>query len=132
MSPVNSRSNDTPTPNSAAVSKRDKRMLGLRLHDWELIMIGSLFVAAFAAVVVFVSNYVVVKLQRIEVVSAADELERYKEGADIRIAEANTRGEEAKKEAAQANERAAEANEKAEKERLDRVKIGRASCRERV
>ena len=41
-------------------------MLGLSLHDWETVMIAALAVAGIAAVIVGVSTYCVVQLQRHE------------------------------------------------------------------
>jgi hypothetical protein len=79
----------------AIFSKTVRRMFGLSLHAWENVMVGSLAFAAFAALVVGIATFAVVKLQRQEIAASKDELERYKLDAGQAIAEAGARAAEA-------------------------------------
>jgi hypothetical protein len=94
-------------------------MLGLSLHDWETVMLAALAVAGIAAVVVGVSTYCVVQLQRQE--SAASKKE---------LAQLSTEAEQLKGETARAHERTAELEKDAaalraqsEADRLARLKL---------
>lgn len=91
-------------------------MFGMSLPGWENLMVGSLAIAAFAAAIVGIATWAVVKLQRQELASSQQELSLYKLETATRIAEANAAGETAKEEAAKANK-------SAEGERLARVKL---------
>jgi hypothetical protein len=97
-------------------SNRVRGMLGLPLQAWENLMVGSLAFAAFAAAVVGVSTWAVVRLQRQELTASKLEFDSYKLETGKRIADANAAGESAKADAA-------EANKKAEGERLERLKL---------
>jgi hypothetical protein len=96
-------------PSRASFWKGRKMLWGFGLHGWENMMIGMLFAAGMFAVLVGVSTFIVVKLQRVEIDAAKDELDRYK--SDVA------------KDISKANERAAEANKIAESERLARLKL---------
>jgi hypothetical protein len=61
------------TAKTAIVSKGVKRMFGLSLHGWENWMIGSLIFAGAAALVVGLSTWAVVRLQRIEIAQLEDD-----------------------------------------------------------
>ena len=63
---------------NASFSKTVRRMFGLSLHGWENAMIASLAFAAFFAVIVGVSTYCVVQLQRQEIAASKEDFERYK------------------------------------------------------
>ena len=82
---------------SATFSKAVRRMLGLPLHSWENVMIGSLVVAGLSALIAGLSTWAVVRLQRVEIARSAAELERY-------IAEAGARISANEVETARANE----------------------------
>ena len=70
-------------------------MLGLGLDAWNNIMVASLAFGALAAVVVGVSTYVVIQLQKLEAQTAADQFERYKLATEQSISNANARAAEA-------------------------------------
>jgi hypothetical protein len=61
-------------------------MLGLSLHGWENVMVGSLAFAALFAAIVGISTYCVVQLQREEISASKDDFERYKIDASKEIA----------------------------------------------
>lgn len=71
-------------------------MLGLDLNSWNNIMVASLAFGALAAVIVGVSTYVIIKLQKVEAQSAAENFERYKLVTEEKIADAN-RGQQVPK-----------------------------------
>lgn len=77
------------TTSNETVSRRVKLMLGLSLHAWENLMVGSLAAAAFVAFLVVVSTWAVVHLQRQELAASKDEFERYKLESGEKIAAAN-------------------------------------------
>jgi len=91
-------------------------MFGLNLHWWETVMVGSLAVAAIAAIAVVVSTRVVIILQREALKDSADQFAQYKVDAGLKIAKA-TEG------AANANASAAKANERAETARLETERL---------
>jgi hypothetical protein len=93
----------------ATFSTRVRRMLGVSLHGWENLMVGSLAFAALVAAVVGVSTWAVVKLQRAEIVASQQEFAAYKLETGKKISEANSVAEIAK--------------QKAESERLERIKL---------
>ena len=70
-------------------------MLGLGLDAWNNIMVASLAFGALAAVIVGVSTYVVIRLQKAEAQTAAAEFDRYKLATEKSISEANARAAEA-------------------------------------
>lgn len=70
-------------------------MLGLSLHAWENVMVGSLAFAALVAAIVGVSTYCVVQLQRQEIAASKSEFYRYKLETERNISEANARQREA-------------------------------------
>lgn len=80
-------------------------MLWWPLHTWEDVMLLSLAAAAIAAVLVIVSTYCVVQLQRAEIAESKAEFDRYKLEAAKEITAANAVGEAAKAEVVKANER---------------------------
>jgi hypothetical protein len=80
---------------SAPASKGERRMLGFGLDAWNNIMIASLAFGALAAVVVGVSTYAIIRLQKLEAQSASAEFERYKLATEKSISEANARAAEA-------------------------------------
>jgi hypothetical protein len=107
-------------------------MLGMSLDTWTNILVLSLGVAAFAAVILGVSTYAVNQLQKQESLNAQAALEQYKVSAkrdsdiaigkaqadaDIKInatrEEARTQNKLLEKAAADANKSAADANERA-------------------
>jgi hypothetical protein len=73
-----------------------KRMLGLSLHGWENLMVGSLVFAAMAEAIVGVSTWAVVRLQRQELAGSKIEFDTYKLETAKHIADANSAGEAAK------------------------------------
>jgi hypothetical protein len=80
---------------SATVSKGKRRMLGLGLDSWNNIMIASLAFGALAAVIVGVSTYVIIRLQKAEAAATAEEFSRYKLATEKSISDANARAAEA-------------------------------------
>jgi hypothetical protein len=87
----------------AATSRREKRMLGLGLDAWNNIMIASLAFGALAAVIVGLSTYVVIRLQKTEAQASAAEFDRYKLATEKSISDARARAAIAEKQAAEAN-----------------------------
>jgi hypothetical protein len=85
------------TENTTA-SKKVRRMFGLDLDAWNVVMVSFLGVAAIAAVVVGVSTAIIIKLQK------QSELE-----SNERIASLVTQGDKLRKDTAEANARAADA-----------------------
>lgn len=79
-------------------------------------MLGSLALAAFAAMAVVATTRIVINLQDQDAAARAAEFAEYRTAADERIAAAGER-------AAQADQRAAEATLKAESERTERLKL---------
>jgi hypothetical protein len=98
-------------------------MLGLSLHAWENIMLGSLAFAAVAAAVVGVATYCVVQLQRVELAASKEEFEKYKIDTGKEIAAANAVGDSAKAEAAKANEKTASLQKEADEARLETQRL---------
>jgi hypothetical protein len=70
-------------------------MLGLSLHGWENAMVVFLIIAGFFALVAGAATWAVVRLQRIELASSEQELERYKLDTARNISEADARTAEA-------------------------------------
>ena len=95
-------------------SKRVRRMLGVSLHTWENVMLLSLGAAALAAVLVIVSTYAVVQLQRREAADAKYDLDAYKLTVEGKVAEAKTEGIKAGESAGNALLRAAELEKQAQ------------------
>lgn len=98
-------------------------MLGLDLDTWNTLMISGLILAAVAAVVIGLSTWLVIKLQKSEAINAAVEFERYKVGVAAQVAEAKKEGIEAGKAASDALVRAAELEKDAANARLETEKI---------
>jgi hypothetical protein len=82
---------------NTTVSKKVRRMFGLDLDAWNVVMVSFLGVAAMAAVVVGVSTAIIIKLQK------QSELE-----ASERIASLVTQGDQLRKDTAEANARTKE------------------------
>jgi hypothetical protein len=80
---------------SATVSKGKRRMLGFGLDFWNNLMVASLAFGALAAVVLGISTYVIIRLQKAETVATAEEFSRYKLATEKSISEANARAAEA-------------------------------------
>ena len=72
------------------------------LHGWEDVMRGSLAVVGVFGLIVGISTFFVVKLQRLELAEANREMTEYKLAATRDIATAQSAGEAAKAEAAKA------------------------------
>jgi len=70
-------------------------MFGLGLDSWNNILVASLILGALAAVIVGVSTFVIIRLQRSEAQDAGLEFERYKLATDERILETTARAKEA-------------------------------------
>ena len=70
-------------------------MFGLDLHGWEQVMVASLLLAGIIAVVIGISTFLVVKLQRLETKAAAEEFAIYRTESSKDIANANARAAEA-------------------------------------
>jgi hypothetical protein len=87
-------------------SKKVRRMFGLDLDSWNKIMVLFLGIAAFAAIIIVVSQAAVIKLQKQSEADTKKEYDLYKLDAGQKISAANAIGETAKAEAAKANERA--------------------------
>ncbi len=104
-------------------SKPVRRMLGFSLDAWNSIMIGSLVIAAFAAVCVGMSTWIIVRLQKQEAIDSAKQFDKYKLGVEDRVAEAKKEGIEAGKTAGNAILRAAELEKEAASARLETEKI---------
>jgi hypothetical protein len=114
---------DNATIANAIFSKAVRRMLGLSLHGWENAMVASLAFAAFFAIIVGVSTYCVVQLQRIELADSKRELDEYKLTVEGQVATANSIGLSAKAEASKAQENIAIANAAADEARLETERI---------
>jgi hypothetical protein len=85
------------------VSSGVRRMLGLGLDSWNNVMALALAIGAFAAVVVGVSQYIIIQLQKAEAKDAAAAFERYKIGVEAQVADAKREGIEAGKRAGPRN-----------------------------
>jgi hypothetical protein len=66
------------TTENITTSKGLKRMLGLSLHSWEDIMVAALALAGVVALAIGIATFCVVRLQRTEIATSNEELERYK------------------------------------------------------
>lgn len=115
---------------SPTTSEGMKKMLGLDLHTWEAVMVWSLAIAAFGAVAVGVSTFLVVNLQREQAETTADAFSKYKVDAGLEIEQAKEGAASANVMAAQAKERTAtlersnlELQTTLERERAARLKI---------
>jgi hypothetical protein len=127
---VRSTRHEMPQIENTTFSKRESRMLGFNLDSWNNIIIISLAIAAAAAVVVGVSTYAVIRLQKLEAKEAADELSKYKVNvaaqvaeSQLAIAQARQQGDEAKSEAAHAIERAAGLEKEAAVAKLEHERL---------
>jgi hypothetical protein len=87
---------------SAILAERGRVIWGLSLHGWEEVMRFSLALAGVFALIVGVSTYFVVTLQREEIAASRDEFERYKLDAGAKISAANAEAASASQNAAQA------------------------------
>jgi hypothetical protein len=98
-------------------------MLGLDLDTWNNLMIACLGLGALAAVIVGISTYVVIQLQKSEAKDAADQFERYKVGVAAQVADARNEGIEAGKTAGDALVRAATLEKDAANARLETERL---------
>ena len=89
-------------------------------------MVTCLGIGAFAAVVVGISTYVVIKLQALEASDARTAFEQYKLGVAAQVAEAKREGIEAGRSAGNAILRAAKSEKAAAAARLETEKIKQA------
>jgi len=108
---------------NTAFSKKVSRMFGLSLATWNNIMLVFLGIGALAAVIVVVSTFVVIKLQRLEAENAGLAFEQYKLGVAGQVADAKREGIEAGKTAGNAILRAAELEKEAAAARLETEKL---------
>lgn len=99
------------------------RMFGLSLDDWNNIMVLALGFAALAAVIVGLSTFVIIKLQKAAAVASETAFNEYKLGAAAQVAEAESKGMEAGKTAGNALVRAAELEKEAASARLETEKL---------
>lgn len=76
-------------------SKKVKMIWGLSLHGWEDAMRFSLAVIGIFGLIVGLSTWFVVKMQREEIAASQGEFERYKLEASKEIAESNARQKQA-------------------------------------
>jgi hypothetical protein len=105
------------------VSKEVRRMLGLGLDSWNSLLVIFLGIGALAALVVGVSTYAVIRLQKAEAKDATDAFELYKLRVAAQVAEAKKEGIDAGKTAGDALVRAAELEKDAANARLETEKI---------
>jgi hypothetical protein len=96
-----------PVPVDPELTKLRRMLFGLDLHTWEQWMLGSLGLAALAAVAVVVSTTAVVFLTRAAAEKAKQELDEYKLTVAGQVADAQKEGIEAGKTAGNALIRAA-------------------------
>lgn len=108
---------------NATFSKKVRRMFGLSLDTWNNIMVVFLGLGALAALIVVVSTFIIIRLQKLEAVDANLALEQYKLGVAAQVAAANEAGIEAGKMAGNAVLRAAELEKEAANARLETEKI---------
>jgi hypothetical protein len=104
-------------------SKKVRRMLGLSLDFWNNILVVFLGLGALAAIIVVVSTFIVIRLQRLEAADASLAFEQYKLGVSAQVADAKREGIEAGKMAGNAVLRAAELENEAANARLETEKI---------
>src|SRR5882762_2514258 len=98
-------------------------MLGLSLDSWNDLLVVFLGIGAFAAIVVGVSTYAVIRLQKTEAKDAADALELYKLTVATQVADATKEGIAAGKAADDALVKAAESEKKAAYAQLETEKL---------
>lgn len=101
-------------------------MLGLSLDSWNNIMVAFLGIGAAAGLIVVASNFIVIRLQKLEAADAQAAFTRYKLEVEGRVADAKREGVEAGKTAGDALLRAAELEKEAANARLETEKIKRA------
>jgi hypothetical protein len=104
-------------------SKKATRMFGLGLDSWNNLVVVFLGIGAIAAIIVGISTYAVVRLQKAEAKDASDAFELYKLGVAAQVAEAKKEGIEAGKTAGDALVRAAELEKEAANARLETEKL---------
>lgn len=75
---------------------------GFSLHGWEDVMRASLAIAGVFGLIVGLSTWFVVKLQREEITASKQEFDSYKLETEKKISEANAAGKSAKADAAKA------------------------------
>jgi len=107
-------------------SKKVRRMFGLGLDSWNDLVVVFLAIGAIAAIIVGISTYAVIRLQKAEAKDASDAFELYKLGVAAQVADANREGIEAGKTAGDALVRAAELEREAANARLETEKIRKA------
>ena len=91
----------------AASRKKARRKLGFDLDDWNTAMVVFLAIAAAAATAVGVSQFIIIKLQKVAELEVKREFDQYKLDAAKKIAEANSAGEVAKAISAEARRQTA-------------------------
>ena len=72
---------------NAPFPKKVRRMLGLNIDTWNIIIIISIAITAAAAVLAGLATYAVIRLQKMEAADAAAEFSRYKAGVAAQVAE---------------------------------------------
>jgi hypothetical protein len=97
---IKSPKDEMPTTDKESFSKKVSRMLGFGLDSWNNVMIGSLAAGALAAVVVVLSQWVIIRLQGEEAVASAEAFARYKLETEEKITEARKETASAKLELA--------------------------------
>jgi hypothetical protein len=104
-------------------SKKVSRMFGLSLDIWNNIMVFALGIAAVAAIIVGISTFVIIKMQKAEAIASEAAFDEYKFGVAAQVAEAKKEGIEAGKTAGNALVRAAELEKEAASARLETEKL---------
>ena len=98
-------------------------MWGMGLDAWNSAQIVFLSIAAAAAILVGVSQFVIIKLQKFAAIGAEGEFKKYKLTVEGQVADAKKEGIEAGKTAGNALVRAAELEKEAANARLETEKI---------
>jgi len=114
---------EIPTPENTIFSRTVRRMLGLDLDAWNVVMLLSLGCGALAAVAGVVSTAAVIRLQKASEQETKLEFERYKLGVAAQVADAKKEGIEAGEKAGNAMLRAAELEKDAANARLETEKM---------
>jgi len=83
------------TMENVLLSKKKSLMFGFGLDSWNNVMVWALGIGAAAALVVVLSQWVIIKLQKYEAEEQAALFERFKLETSKQIAEANARQKEA-------------------------------------
>jgi hypothetical protein len=107
---------------ATTLNKMGRMIWGLSLHGWEDVMRGSLAVVGVFGLLVGLSTFFVVTLQREEIVESKNEMDSYKLTVESKVADAKKEGLDAGKSAGDALLRAAQANERAAQAELELAK----------